>query len=242
MPAPNLHSDDWWGRLGGKLDPLTKAPAGGYIYDCNQHGHTVRDYVPPNQASPYMQVTWHIPGHADFTTWIPVNHSSPDGIYNGYRKQTRLEWKNHPGGIPLWTQELVTYESWGQFLLAYNGNQPWVAPSLAINITERYNASAYDVNPLEIVRMELAPPDPPYFAQTRCSINQPFTPDPEQRDGRERWGRALAGFQNCRDTTPQLLPLWKRAGKRLGLDAYRMFMKVNMLRLGRGREVVNAPP
>ena len=55
----NLHSDDWAGQVGSRRDPYTLEPIDGVIYDCNQHGHTVRPWVPPRTTLPNAAVEYH---------------------------------------------------------------------------------------------------------------------------------------------------------------------------------------
>lgn len=51
--------DDYRGQVGRKLDPVTHSPTGGVIFDCNQHGHTIRPYVPPRRSVPNVILYWH---------------------------------------------------------------------------------------------------------------------------------------------------------------------------------------
>ena len=86
--APNLHSDDWAGQIGKQRDPVTLAGIAGWIYDCNQHGHTIRPYMPPNSATAYCQVLWvnTNPSAPPFTTKarIPLIKIPPPGMWEGY--------------------------------------------------------------------------------------------------------------------------------------------------------------
>jgi len=78
--APNLHSRDWAGQIGKQVDPETKAPLAGWIYDCNQHGHTIRPYVPPRRTTPHATVLWHDtrdPIHfADIQATFPLENTA----------------------------------------------------------------------------------------------------------------------------------------------------------------------
>jgi hypothetical protein len=47
--APDLLSEDYAGQIGGQRDPATGEGIAGWIYDCNQYGHTRRPYKPPKQ-------------------------------------------------------------------------------------------------------------------------------------------------------------------------------------------------
>lgn len=221
---PNFHAMDYWGQIGGRLHPETKAPIGGVIYDCNQHGHSLRPYIPPRQAQP--NITWTFYNH-DWPKAIQIIACSgladpgPETVYIGL-SDDQLGYR---GSLSCGNWQDPTHGDYGA-TLHLNGD---LIRSYAVEDIDLYHEQiAYALhNPAEAFCYIYPNFDPP-IDPTAAQLAQRAT----HRDRLDAW-LALSASQKA---------LWRIYARRFRSTGIAAFLHIAAQRARHGLPAVAVPP
>jgi len=220
---PNLHSQDWRGQIGGKRDPTTKVPYAGAIYDCNQHGHTIRPYVPPNLAGPHV-IVWYTDDYyaaadspilliAPITVWAQTYAfaiSKDSGPYN-VTIETDYDTDPHDGTF-------IAILRWpGIFWRDFRREH--------CDLTEPQTIPA-------------DPPDPAASAYVVIDIRSPLIPTDPQAAHRAHFAAVHAAWTGLSETQRAA---WNARARYKRLPAYNVFMQTNLHRAALGLPIIQTP-
>jgi hypothetical protein len=206
LTAPDLHSDDWAGQIGKQRDPITFAPLAGWIYDCNQHGHVIRPYVPPTYGPAHAHIIVDDPDiMGPFNPWattFPLDQSEPYQSWYGGSIESPL---------------VAELEIVGPF-----EDGLWHCACL-IGRTDFGEAKPHAIvaNPSAPFILTAEPPDLPGTVSVFANLNAGDGPSDAQLTHRERIA-ALA--QDWRDLDPETKAQWNATARRKAISGYAAFI------------------
>lgn len=200
-------TQDCAGQVGGKLDPATKIPTAGTIYDCNPTGRVKRPYIPPNQAGPSAIVIWNsINVSHPMHNWKFAGPASFLPPYDDFLFATTNDY-----GISMAELDLRIVET-----------PRLVTASLNSTLYGYISATAYLLNTPKHFTIASTYPDATSTAEIYWNDRHPIVQTIKQTTNQTRLQNAAAAWNAL---SPTEKADWNARAKRLGMSGYNLFIK-----------------